>query len=185
MLLVLAGPSGVGKGTIVERLLARDPALWESVSYTTRPPRPGEVDGVDYHFVSRPEFETLRDDGGLLEWFEVFGDLKGTPRAPVEERLAAGVDVLLEIDVQGALAVRKVYPEAVLVFVKPPSADELRRRLIGRKAGPAEDLEARLAAAAAEEAYAGEFDAVVVNDDVEQAVDQVAGILASPRSPEI
>jgi guanylate kinase len=182
MLVVLAGPSGVGKGTIVERLLARDPELWESVSYTTRPPRPGEVDGVDYHFVSRAEFEALRDTGGFLESFEVFGDLKGTPRAPVEERLAAGGDVLLEIDVQGALAVREVFPEAVLVFVKPPSADELRRRLTTRAAGPAEDLEARLAAAAAEEAKAGEFDAVVVNDDVERAVDQVAGILVAPRS---
>src|SRR3954469_8205837 len=129
MLLVLAGPSGVGTGTIVERLLARVPGVWESVSYTTRPARPGEVDGVDYHFVSRAEFEALRDGGGFLEWFEVFGDLKGTPRGPVEERLATGADVLLEIDVQGALAVRQVFPDAVLVFVKPPSLDELRRRL--------------------------------------------------------
>ncbi len=185
MLLVLAGPSGVGKGTIVERLLARRPGLWESVSYTTRPARPGEMDGVDYHFVSRSEFESLRDAGGFLEWFEVFGDLKGTPRRPVEEQLAAGVDVLLEIDVQGALAVREVFPEAVLVFVKPPSPEELRRRLTERGTETATALDARLAAAAAEEARAGEFDAVVVNDDVEQAVEQVAGILASPRSPEI
>jgi len=182
MLLVLAGPSGVGKGTIVERLVTRVPGLWESVSYTTRRPRPGEIDGVDYHFVSRADFEALRDAGGFLEWFEVFGDLKGTPRAPVEERLAAGVDVLLEIDVQGALAVREAFPQAVLVFVKAPSADELRRRLTNRAAGPAEDIEARLAAAASEEAKAGEFDVVVVNDDIEQAVEQVAGILAGPRS---
>src|SRR3954454_7199997 len=132
MLLVVAGPSGVGKGTIVERLLARVPGLWESVSYTTRPPRPGEVDGVDYHFVSRDEFEALRDAGGFLEWFEVFGDLKGTPRGPVEERLAADADVLLEIDVQGALAVREQFPDAVLVFVRPPSLDVLRTRLEGR-----------------------------------------------------
>ena len=182
MLVVLAGPSGVGKGTIVAGLLARDLGLWESISYTTRDPRPDEVDGVDYHFVTRAEFEALRDSGGFLEWFEVFGDLKGTPRAPVEERLAAGDDVLLEIDVQGALKVREVFPEALLVFVKPPSPEELRRRLTERGTESAAALDARLAAAAVEVARAGEFDAVVVNDDVVQAVDQVAGILAGPRS---
>lgn len=182
MLVVLAGPSGVGKGTIVAGLVARDPGLWESISYTTREPRPDEVDGVDYHFVTRAEFEALRDSGGFLEWFEVFGDLKGTPRTPVEERLAAGGDVLLEIDVQGALKVREVFPEALLVFVKPPSPEELRRRLTERGTESAAALDARLAAAAVEVARAGEFDAVVVNDDVVQAVDQVAGILAGPRS---
>jgi guanylate kinase len=182
VLVVLAGPSGVGKGTIVERLLARDPGLWESISYTTRAPRPDEVDGVDYHFVTREAFEALRDAGGFLEWFEVFGDLKGTPRGPVEERLAAGDDVLLEIDVQGALKVREAFPEAVLVFVKPPSPEELRRRLTTRGTESAAALDARLAAAAEEEARAGEFDAVVVNHDLEQAVDEVAGILAGSRS---
>jgi guanylate kinase len=179
---VLAGPSGVGKGTIVERLLERGSGLWKSVSYTTRAPRPDEVEGVDYHFVTRAEFEALRDAGGFLEWFEVFGDLKGTPRAPVEERLAAGDDVLLEIDVQGALKVREVFPHALLVFVKPPSPEELRRRLTERGTESAEALDARLAAAAVEEAQAGKFDAVVVNHDLEQAVDQVAGILVSSRS---
>jgi guanylate kinase len=182
VLVVLAGPSGVGKGTIVAGLRARGLGLWESVSYTTRAPRPDEVDGVDYHFVTREEFEALRDAGGFLEWFEVFADLKGTPRGPVEERLAGGADVLLEIDVQGALKVREVFPEALLVFVKPPSPEELRRRLTARGTESEAALDARLAAAAAEEAQAGEFDAVVVNDDVERAVDQVAGILAGPRS---
>jgi guanylate kinase len=182
VLVVLAGPSGVGKGTIVERLLDRDLGLWKSISYTTRAPRPDEFDGVDYHFVTRAEFEALRDAGGFLEWFEVFGDLKGTPRAPVEERLAAGDDVLLEIDVQGALKVREVFPEALLVFVKPPSPEELRRRLTERGTESAEALDARLAAAAVEEAQAGKFDAVVVNHDLEQAVDQVAGILTCSRS---
>jgi guanylate kinase len=180
VLLVLAGPSGVGKGTIVEGLRARHPELWESVSYTTRPPRARERDGVDYHFVSRAEFEALRDAGGFLEWFEVFGDLKGTPRAPVEEHLAAGDDVLLEIDVQGALKVRQVFPEAVLVFVKPPSPEELRRRLVSRGTETREGLDRRLAAAAAEEARAAQFDAVVVNDHVERAVAEVAGILTNP-----
>jgi guanylate kinase len=182
VLVVLAGPSGVGKGTIVERLLSRDLGLWKSISYTSRAPRPEEVDGVDYHFVTRAEFEALRDAGGFLEWFEVFGDLKGTPRAPVEEHLAAGDDVLLEIDVQGALKVREGFPEALLVFVKPPSPEELRRRLTERGTESAAALDARLAAAAVEEAQAGAFDAVVVNHDLEQAVDQVAGILASSRS---
>ena len=186
MLLVLAGPSGVGKGAISKQLLARVPALWSSVSYTTRAPRPTEADGVDYHFVTPAEFREMRDAGGFLEWFEVFGELKGTPREPVEERLAAGVDVLLEIDVQGALKVKREFPEAVLVFVKPPSPEELRRRLVGRGTESPADLDARLAAAAEEEARAGEFDVVVVNDDLERVVTEVAGILAGsppPRNP--
>jgi guanylate kinase len=114
---VLAGPSGVGKGTIVHKLLERDPHLWLSVSATTRSRRDGEVDGTDYVFLDRDEFERIRDEGGFLEWFDVYGDLYGTPRDPVEEHLAAGDDVLLEVDVQGALAVREKYPDAVLVFV--------------------------------------------------------------------
>jgi guanylate kinase len=181
VLLVIAGPSGVGKGTIVKRLLERDPGLWLSVSANTRPPRPGEQEGVDYLFMDRVAFEALRDDDGFLEWFEVYGDLKGTPRGPVVEHLAAGDDVVLEIDVQGALAVKQRYPDAVLVFVKPPSPDELRRRLLSRPSAATEDIDARLAAAAAEEAQAGAFDAVVVNDDVDTAVDQLAGILAARR----
>ena len=134
---MLAGPSGVGKGTVVRHLLAGDPNLWLSVSAATRPMRPGEVDGVDYFFMDRAGFERLRDAGGFLEWFEVYGDLKGTPRAAVEEHLAAGSDVLLEIDVQGALAVRERFPEAVLVFLRPPSREEQRRRLEGRAVGDA------------------------------------------------
>jgi guanylate kinase len=178
VLLVLAGPSGVGKGTIVEGLRARVPGLWVSVSYTTRPPRPGETDGQDYHFVSRATFEGLRDAGGFVEWFEVYGDLYGTPRAPVEEHLAAGDHVLLEIDVQGALRVREVIPAAVLVFVAPPSPEELRRRLAARGTEAPGELERRLAAAAAEQAQADRFDAVVVNDELGRAVAEVAGILA-------
>jgi guanylate kinase len=183
VLLVLAGPSGVGKGTIVRGLKERVPALWESVSYTTRGPRPDEVDGVDYCFVTRAEFESLRDRGGFLEWFEVFGDLKGTPRGPVDDHLAAGEDVHLEIDVQGALRVREQYPNAVLVFVRPPSPGELRRRLVSRGTETPESLDRRLAAAAAEEARAPEFDHVVVNDDLERVVAEVAGILSGSSSP--
>lgn len=180
---MLAGPSGVGKGTIVARLRQLRPELWESVSYTTRAPRPGEVDGVDYCFVTREEFESLRDAGGFLEWFEVFGDLKGTPRGPVEEHLAAGDDVLLEIDVQGALKIRDEFPEAVLVFVRPPTLDDLRRRLEGRGTETEEALTERLSEAERELARAPEFDHVVVNDDLERVVAEVAGIVAASPSP--
>jgi guanylate kinase len=183
VLLVVAGPSGVGKGTIVRRLREHFPALWESVSYTTRPRRPAEVEGVDYSFVTREAFETLRDAGGFLEWFEVFGDLKGTPRGPVEEHLAAGDDVLLEIDVQGALKVREQFPEAVLVFVRPPTLADLRARLEGRGTETAAELAHRLAEAERELARAPEFDHVVVNDDLERVVAEVAGILSGSSSP--
>jgi guanylate kinase len=165
----------------VRRLLARDPRLWFSVSATTRPRRPGEVDGRDYRFMTREEFETLRDQGGFLESFDVYGDLKGTPRAPVEEHLATGDDVLLEVDVQGAMAARAAFPDAVLVFVKAPSREVQRARLLERGHDAAAAVDLRLAGADAEEALAGQFDAVVVNDDVDRAVAQVAAILASRR----
>jgi guanylate kinase len=185
VLLVIAGPSGVGKGTIVARLREQFPDLWESVSYTTRDPRPDEVDGVDYRFVTREEFESLRDADGFLESFEVFGDLKGTPRGPVEDHLAAGVDVLLEIDVQGALAVREVEPDALLVFVRAPSPEEQRRRLESRGGDDPEAIERRLARAAAEEEIArARFDAVIVNDDVERAATELAAIVKARRSGE-
>ena len=182
VLLVLAGPSGVGKGTIGKRLLARDPRLAWSVSATTRPPRPAEVEGVDYHFATREEFERLRDAGGFLESFEVYGQLKGTPRAPIEARLAAGGDVLVEIDVQGAMAVRREMPEALLVFLRAPSRAVQRSRLLERGADDDEQLARRLARADAEEELAGHFDAVVVNRDLDTAVDEVAAILEARRS---
>lgn len=148
---------------------------------TTRAPRPGEIDGRDYLFVDRPTFERLRDEGGFLECFDVYGDLKGTPRAPVEEALAAGQDVLLRKDVQGALAIKEQYPEAVVVFVRPPSRTEQRRRMVERGDGP-EDIERRLAASVAEERLAARFDAVVVNDDLDRAAAEVAAILEAHRA---
>jgi guanylate kinase len=153
------------------------------VSATDRPPRTGEVDGVDYRFLSTEEFARLRDEGGFLECFDVYGDLKGTPRAPVEAHLAAGDDVLIEVDVQGALAIRRTLPDAVLVFVRPPSREVQRERLRARDpdADPA-DLERRLAAATAEESNEASFDAVVVNDDVERVVDELEALLSGPRS---
>jgi len=174
VLLVVAGPSGVGKGTIVRELLARDPDLWESVSVTTRAPRAGEVDGREYWFVSDGDFERRAQAGGFLESFSVYDARYGTPREPVEERLAAGGDVVLEIDVQGALAVRDAFPDAVLVFVRAPSREVQKARLLTRDpdADP-EALERRLAVAAAEEAQADQFDLVVVNDDLPSAVAQV------------
>ncbi|HEY3672172.1 MAG TPA: guanylate kinase [Acidimicrobiia bacterium] len=180
---MLSGPSGVGKGTVSKRLRSTVPDLWLSVSWTTRAPRPDEVDGVDYVFVTKEQFEAERDSGGFYEWFEVFGDLKGTPRRPVEERLGAGWDVLLEIDVQGALKVKGLEESAVLIFLMPPSSDELRRRLVTRGTESPEALDRRLAAAAAEEARAPEFDHVVVNDDLERVVTEVAGILARSAHP--
>jgi guanylate kinase len=178
VLFVLSGPSGVGKGTVSKRLQSTVPDLWLSVSWTTRPPRPGEVDGVDYRFVTKEEFEAERDAGGFYEWFEVFGDLKGTPRRPVEERLAAGWDVLLEIDVQGALKVKGLEGQAVLIFLMPPSLADLRARLQGRGTETDTQVARRLSEADREIARADEFDHVVVNDDLERVVAEVAGILA-------
>ena len=183
MLFVLSGPSGVGKGTVSKRLRSTVPNLWLSVSWTTRDPRPDEVDGVDYVFVTKEQFEAERDSGGFYEWFEVFGDLKGTPRRPVEQRLDAGWDVLLEIDVQGALKIKGLEESAVLIFLMPPSSEELRRRLVSRGTESPEALDRRLAAAAAEEARAPDFDHVVVNDDLERVVTEVAGILSGSSHP--
>jgi guanylate kinase len=182
ILLVLAGPSGVGKGTIGRRLLERDPDLAWSVSATTREPRPGEVDGVDYRFLTRDEFEALRDAGGFLEWFEVYGQLKGTPREQVEARLRAGQDVLMEVDVQGAMAIRDRVPEALLVFLRAPSREVQLERLRARAADDDEQMARRIAQAEAEEALADRFDAIVINDDASAAVSEVAAILAGRRA---
>jgi guanylate kinase len=186
VLLVLAGTSGAGKGTIGVRLRALDARLRWSVSWTTRARRLGERADVDYHYVTRAEFEALRDGEGFLEWFEVYGDLKGTPRAFVVDELAAGHDVMLEVDVQGALAVKEALPDALLVFVRAPDRDEQRRRLEQRAAVTGESPESiagRLARADEEERIgATQFDAVVVNDDVDRATAEVAAILENRRN---
>jgi guanylate kinase len=182
VLLVLAGPSGVGKGTVGRALLALEPGLSWSVSATSRPPRPGERDGVDYHFMDRDRFEAIRDADGFLEWFEVYGQLKGTPRAPVEAALAAGRDLLLEIDVQGALAVREAYPDALLVFLAAPDPATQEARLRARGTDDEDQLARRLETARVEADLAGRFDAVVVNDDVDRAAAEVAAILRARRA---
>lgn len=188
-LVVIAGPSGTGKGTVVRRLLDTIPDLVLSVSVTTRKPRPAEVDGVDYRFVSDEEFDRLVAEERLLEWAEIVGHRSGTPKAPVEEVLASGRDVLLEIDVQGAGWVRRRSPEAVLIFLQPPSLEELERRLRSRGTETEEKLRVRLARAEVEMGERGNFDHVVVNDDVGRAAAEVAAILGdirsrSPRGPE-
>ena len=152
------------------------------MSATTRPPRPGEVDGRDYVFLDRATFEKWQEHGEFVESFEVFGHFYGTPQRPLIDHLAAGDDVILEIDVQGALAVRKSFPDAVLVFLRPPSREVQRERLVTRAGDALDSIERRLAKADAEEAMAAEFDLVVVNDDLEAAVEQVAAILEARRS---
>ena len=171
---MLAGPTAVGKGTVSADIRARYPQVWLSVSATTRPPRPGEVHGVHYLFVSPEEFDRMVADGQMLEWAVVHGRNRyGTPRGPVEEHLAAGVPTLLEIDLQGARQVRESMPDAHFVFLAPPSFAELERRLVGRGTEDAEERERRLATARVELAAEAEFDQVIVNDDVHRATDEL------------
>jgi guanylate kinase len=177
-LTVLSGPSGVGKDSVIETIRARAPWVWLSVSVTTRPIRPMETDGVHYHFVDRTEFQRLAQAGQLLEWAEFAGNLYGTPRGPVEERLAAGKAMLLKIDLQGARQVRQAMRSARLVFLAPPSWDELKRRLVGRGTDDAETIRQRLEHAQDELAAEPEFDATIVNHTVEQAATDLLGLLS-------
>ena len=181
-LIVLAGTSGSGKNSIVTGLLDRFPDLWVSLSTTTRPPRPGEVEGVDYHFATDAEFDAMVESGQFLEWFEIYGHRSGTPRGPLEKALDEGRTALLWLDVQGALRVKDVIPGAVLVFVKAPSREEQRRRLEARGDQVAA-IERRMAAADREEAQAAHFDHVIVNDDLDQAVDAAATIVGGRSGP--
>jgi guanylate kinase len=170
-LTVVSGPTAVGKGTVVTRLSQEHPEIFVSVSVTTRPPRPGEIDGVHYHFVSADEFDALIARGGLLEWATVHGVHRyGTPRAPVLQAIAEGRPALLEIDLQGARQVRDSWPDAQFVFLVPPSWEELERRLVGRGTESAAQRERRLETARAEMAAQAEFDHVVVNAEIGQAV---------------
>lgn len=175
---VLAGPTAVGKGTVSAAIRARYPQIWLSVSATTRAPRPGEVDGVHYHFMGEEEFSRLIEDGQMLEWAVVHGRNKyGTPRGPVEEKVAEGRPVLLEIDLAGARQVRESLPEARFVFLAPPDWDTLVQRLVGRGTEDEEERERRLATARVELAAESEFDVTIVNDSVDRAADELARLL--------
>lgn len=175
-LIVFSGPSGVGKSTVLSALRQANPALWVSVSATTRPPRPGERDGVEYYFLEHEVFDRWVVEGRFLEWATFAGHRYGTPRQPVEEQLAAGRSVLVEIDLQGARQVHATRPDALMVFLAPPSWAELERRLSGRGTESAEALAARLAAAREELAAAGEFDLVLVNSSVEEVVARLVAL---------
>ena len=175
-LFVISGPSGTGKGTICKELI-KDDKIRLSVSMTTRNPREGEVHGVSYYFATKEEFLQKIEAGGFLEYAEVFGNYYGTPKMEVLELLDEGIDVLLEIDVQGALQIKEVYPEAVLVFILPPSMEELRIRLTGRGTETQEVVERRLGEAAKEISYVKHYDYAVINDDLEEAIDNVKSVI--------
>lgn len=182
-LIVLAGPTAVGKGTVAACVREHHPEIWISVSVTTRKPRPGEVDGYHYHFISDAEFDALIANDGLLEWAVVHKAARyGTPRAAVEEALAAGKSALLEIDLQGARQVRAQMPEAVLCFLAPPGFDELVRRLVGRGTEDSAERERRLETAREEMRAESEFDVTIVNTDVRKASQELVDLFSSGSS---
>ncbi|MDA3937528.1 MAG: guanylate kinase [Actinomycetota bacterium] len=178
-LYIISGPSGTGKGTLVQELLSRVPDIWVSVSATTRPPRPGEIEGVHYFFKSVSEFDELIENDGLLEWAEVHGNRYGTPIAAVRDMMDKGAQVILEIDPQGAMQVLARIPESRLVFIKPPSFEELRRRLEGRGSETPEQIELRLRTAEIEMKFEGKYDVVVNNDDVHRATNEIVAFIDS------
>lgn len=181
MLLVISGPSGAGKGTLYNRVLAADPTITFSVSYTTRGPRPGEVDGKDYCFVTEEQFRQMLDRDGFLEHADVHGHLYGTPRQPVLDALEAGRSVMLDIDPQGALQVMEKMPDCVSVFILPPSFAELRRRLTSRGTEKPEEIERRLRNARGEVQLMGKYQYLVVNDDLEAAYRTLQGIVDAEK----
>ena len=176
-LIVISGPSGTGKGSIIKKVMEQWPAAEFSISMTTRGMREGEEDGVHYYFTTHEEFEETIAQGGFLEWADVFGNYYGTPKAPVDRRLAQGADIILDIDIQGGMNVRKAMPDAVLIFILPPTMKELRRRLENRGTDAQDVIEKRLAKALTEIGTAREYDYVVVNDDLDVAASDVLSII--------
>ncbi|TXG79380.1 MAG: guanylate kinase [Rhodocyclaceae bacterium] len=180
-LFIVAAPSGAGKTTLVRELLARDSAVKLSVSFTTRKPRVGERDGVDYHFVTREQFQCMREQGDFLESAEVHGNLYGTSRVWIEGEMGAGRDILLEIDWQGARQVRAVFGDAVGIFILPPSIEELERRLVGRGLDAADVIARRLSNARNEMKHVGGFDYVIINKELHTAVDELVWVVRAAR----
>lgn len=182
LLIVLSGPSAAGKNTLLNALMERLSDIKYSVSATTRAPRPGEQDGVNYYFLTREEFERRAAQGEFLEWAEFCGNLYGTPRKYVEEVLASGQDIIMDIDIQGAKQVRKAMPEAVSVFLMPPSAEELRKRIVKRGKDSEEAIRQRLSQVDREIQAVFDYDYVILNDDLERAVGRLVSIILAERS---
>lgn len=181
LLVVFSGPSGSGKGTVLAEVMKRYPDMEFSVSATTRAPREGEQDGVNYFFKTKEEFQSMAENGGFIEWAQFCENCYGTPRAYVESRLEQGKDVVLEIEVQGAMQVKEAYPDAVLIFNLPPSMQELENRLIGRNTEPMEVVNKRLETAKSELKVSDRYDYVIVNDVVETAAEKFIAILRSEK----
>ena len=180
-LFIVTAPSGAGKTTLVSGLLERDPLVRLSVSYTTRAPRTGEVNGQHYHFIDVPAFRALRDQGEFLEWAEVHNNYYGTSKRWLEEQTRAGRDILLEIDWQGAQQVRKVFPKAVGVFILPPSVEELERRLRGRGTDSEDVIARRVLGARGEMRHVAEFDYVIINEDLPAALEDLVAVVRASR----
>jgi len=181
VLLIVSGPSGSGKDTLVFELRKNEPDLAYSVSTTTRPPRTGELEGVHYHFIGHPEFEQLAFDGEFLETREYAGNLYGTPKRFVEDCMRSGRDLVMKPEVNGALAIKRLFPHAVLVFLTVPSNEVLKVRLSGRRTDSRSDVEQRLAIAQGEEAHIHQYDYLIVNDRLEEATAQLHAILSAER----
>lgn len=181
-LVIVSGPSGVGKGSLVREVMLRDPLTRFSVSATTRAPRPGEEDGKSYYFLTNEEFLLRRAQREFLEWAEVFGNFYGTLKSEVDRLLGEGYNVILDIDTQGAASVRKLRPDAVSVFIMPPSLAELKRRIARRGTETPEVIDLRLSRAEAEMALAPEYDHIIVNDDIEIATGELLAVIAAHRA---
>ena len=176
-LTVITGPSGVGKGTIVRKVLERHSDIWLSISATTRQPRSGEIEGEHYFFFSKKKFKEIIDNEGFLEWASFSNNYYGTPKKIVKDKIEKGINVLLEIELEGARQVRKSFPEALLIFLAPPNITELERRIRGRGTESEESIQDRLAIANNELIAKKEFDAVVVNEDIEKALKEIEGLM--------
>ncbi len=181
ILLIVSGPSGCGKGTVIGQLMKTQENVSISVSATTRKPRPGEVDGVNYHFMDKAEFESLNRSGGMLEYAEYCENYYGTPKEMVEKKCSEGVDVILEIELLGARQVKEKCPDAVSIFIMPPSMEELKRRLTDRNTEDEETIKRRLTRAQEEVKYKHEYDYIIINDIVEEAANDLAAVIRAEK----